>query len=66
MGRLKPEVTIAQAQSEMEMIAGQLAEEHPKSNTNWGISVEPLHNNFLPETTIKNLWMLLGTVLSCC
>ncbi len=62
MGRLKPNVTIAQAQSEMEMIAGQLAEEHPKSNTNWSISVEPLHNNFLPDTTIKNLWMLLGTV----
>jgi predicted permease len=62
MGRLKPDVTIAQAQSEMDMIANQLAEEHPRSNTNWGISVEPLHNNFLPESTIRNLWMLLGTV----
>jgi predicted permease len=24
--------------------------------------VEPLHNNFLSETTIKNLWILLGAV----
>jgi predicted permease len=62
MGRLKPDISLTQAQSEMEMIAGQLAQEHPKSNANWSISVEPLHNNFLPKSTIKNLWMLFGAV----
>jgi predicted permease len=62
MGRLKDGVSTAQAQAEMHEIARQLAQEHPKSNANKGVSVEPLHNNFLPATTIKNLWMLLGAV----
>ena len=62
IGRLKPDVKMEQAQAEMETIAAQLAQEHPKSNTNWSISVEPFHNNFLPDTTLRNLWMLLGAV----
>jgi predicted permease len=62
MGRLKDGVSQAQAQAEMQEIARQLAQEHPKSNANLSVSVEPLHNNFLPKTTIKNLWMLLGAV----
>jgi putative ABC transport system permease protein len=62
IGRLKPDVSIAQAQTEMEMIARQIAEENPKSNSNWSASVEPLQNNFLPATTRRNLWLLLGAV----
>src|SRR5262245_66635636 len=62
MGRLKDEVSQAQAQAEMDWIARQLAQEHPNSNAKKSISVEPLHNNFLPQTTIKNLWLLLGAV----
>jgi putative ABC transport system permease protein len=62
MGRLKDGVSQAQAQAEMKEIARQLAKEHPNSNSNLSVSVEPLQNNFLPETTIKNLWMLLGAV----
>jgi putative ABC transport system permease protein len=62
IGRLKPDVSIAQAKAEMEMIARQIAEENPKSNSNWSASVEPLQNNFLPDTTIRNLWLLLGAV----
>jgi putative ABC transport system permease protein len=33
-----------------------------KTNTNWGVSVEPLHLNFLEKTTRRNLWLLLGAV----
>jgi putative ABC transport system permease protein len=62
MGRLKDGVSQAQAQAEMQEIARRLAKEHPNSNANVSVSVEPLQNNFLPETTIKNLWMLLGAV----
>jgi len=62
MGRLKDGVTRAQAQAEMNNIAAQLAQEFPKSNTNWGISVEPLHLNFLPDTTQRRLWLLQGAV----
>ncbi|HET6890399.1 MAG TPA: ABC transporter permease [Pyrinomonadaceae bacterium] len=62
MARLKDGVSLAQAQAEMNGIAQQLQNEHPKSSTNWGVSVEPLHLNFLSETTRRNLWLLLGAV----
>jgi putative ABC transport system permease protein len=62
MGRLKDGVSQAQAHAEMQEVARQLAKERPDSNANVSVSVEPLHNNFLPDTTIKNLWMLLGAV----
>jgi len=62
MGRLKDGVTQAQAQAEMQEIARRLASEHPGSNAKKSVSVEPLQNNFIPDTTIKNLWLLLGAV----
>jgi predicted permease len=62
MGRLKDGVTRAQAQADMNGIAAQLAQEFPKSNTNWAISVEPLHLDFLPETTQRRLWLLQAAV----
>ncbi|HZE70079.1 MAG TPA: ABC transporter permease [Pyrinomonadaceae bacterium] len=62
MGRLKDGVSLAQAQSEMDGIARQLGNEFPKSNANWGVSVEPLHLNFLEKSTRRNLWLLLGAV----
>jgi putative ABC transport system permease protein len=62
MARLKDDVSLAQAQSEMNGIAGQLQNEYPKSNANRGVSVEPLHLNFLTDATRRNLWLLLGAV----
>jgi predicted permease len=62
MGRLKDGVSLAQAQSEMNGIAQQLANEYPKSNANWGVSVELLHLDFLADATRRNLWLLLGAV----
>ena len=62
MARLKDGITIDQAQSEMNVIATQLQNEFPKSNSNRNISVEPLHLNFVTESTRRNLWLLLGAV----
>jgi putative ABC transport system permease protein len=62
MGRLKEGVSLQQANAEMQSLTQQLAEEFPQSNANWSASVEPLQNNFIPEKTIKNLWLLLGAV----
>ncbi len=61
MARLKDNVTIAQAQAEMSGIEQQLLDERPKSNP-LGVSVEPLHLNFLTDATRRNLWLLLGAV----
>ena len=62
MARLKDGVTIAQAQAEMDTIAAQLASEFPQTNANRGVSVQPLHLNFVTESTRRNLWLLLGAV----
>jgi len=62
MGRLTDGVSQAQAQADLSGVAKQLAQEFPKSNTNWGVSVEPLHLDFLPKTTRIRLWLLQGAV----
>jgi predicted permease len=62
MGRLKPGVTIAQANAEMATIAQRIADEFPDAKKGWGISVEPLQNNFLPRNTINGLKFLLAGV----
>src|ERR1041385_1455823 len=61
MGRLKDNVSMAQAQSEMSAIMQQVMAERPKSNP-LGVSVQPLHLNFLTDATRRNLWLLLGAV----
>jgi putative ABC transport system permease protein len=62
VGRLKPGVTIEQAQQEMNVIAQSQAERFPDSNTGRSVSVEPLQNNFLPAERVRNLWLLLAAV----
>ena len=62
MGRLRDGVSIKQAQAEMDGIAAQLQTEFPQSNSNWGVSVEALHLDFVEPTTRRNLWLLLGAV----
>jgi putative ABC transport system permease protein len=61
-GRLKPGVTIQQAQSEMDAITARLAREYPKSDQGWGTIVAPFKNDFLPENRRLTLWLLLGAV----
>lgn len=62
MGRLKPGVTIQQAEADMTGVTGHIAGAYPKSNKGWGASVEALQNDFLPKERIRNLWLLLGAV----
>jgi putative ABC transport system permease protein len=62
MGRLKPGVTLQQAQADMDAVTSHLAAAYPTSNKGWGASVEPLQNDFLPPERIHNLWLLLGAV----
>ncbi len=62
MGRLKPGVTIAQANADMGRVARNIAEAYPKSNKGWGVIVEPLKNAFTSRDTIKDLWLLMAAV----
>ena len=62
MGRLKPGVTLKQAQADMNTVTAQVAKAYPKSDQGWGAYVEPLKNDFISKDEIKTLWLLLGAV----
>jgi putative ABC transport system permease protein len=48
-GRLKPGVTLAQAQAEMDGIAAGFAEEFPRTNKNWNIRLQPVKEAYLGQ-----------------
>jgi putative ABC transport system permease protein len=62
MGRLKDGVTLDEANAEMAVVAKRIADAFPAAKKGWGISVEPLQNNFLSRGTIQGLWFLLAGV----
>jgi putative ABC transport system permease protein len=61
IARLKPDVTIAQAQADMSMITAQLAGENPAFDTKWGAAVVPMREQFTGELRTP-LLVLLGAV----
>ena len=61
-GRLKQGVTIPQAQANMDLVTGHIADAYPKSNKSWGASVEQLQDDFLSRDFKNALWFLMGAV----
>lgn len=61
LGRLKPGVSMQQAQLEMDSVAKQLATERPVSNEGWGVNVLPIHEQLFGEFR-PILFLLLGAV----
>lgn len=61
-GRLKPGVTLAQAQAEMDTIMGALAEEFPKTNHDLGVRLRPIREEAVERTGRLTL-LLFGAVL---
>lgn len=59
-GRLKPRVSIQQAQADMDRVTAILAKEYPQSDKGWGASVEYLKNDFFSHDTQLMCWLLLG------
>ncbi len=62
LGRLKPGVTVEQANARLKLVAERQAAEFPDSNRGWTPSVEPFRNNFLSRATKNSLWLLLAAV----
>lgn len=62
IGRLKPGVSISQAQADMNVVTARIAQKHPQSNKGWSASVEALHNDFFPKENQRILWLLMGAV----
>ncbi len=63
IARLKPGVTIADATADLGSIAAGLAERYPKSNTNWSVRVQPLHETFVGKTRPPLLILFAATAL---
>jgi predicted permease len=61
IARLKPGATLAQAQSEMSMIARRLEEQYPVSNEGLDVSVINLRDHLVKDYR-QGLWILLGVV----
>ena len=59
--RLKPGVTVQQAQAEMNGIAGRLARQYPEADEGWGVAVVPLHK-LVGGFLAPPLMFLLGAV----
>ena len=61
LARLKPQMTLGQAQAQMDGIAQRLTREHPDTNQGVGINVVPLREHLVGNVE-PQLWFLLGSV----
>ena len=61
VAKLKPGVTLAQAQSQMDSVAADLAKQFPEMDTGWGVELVGLHEQFF-GTIRSALLILLGAV----
>ncbi|HEY2932069.1 MAG TPA: ABC transporter permease [Acidobacteriota bacterium] len=62
LARLKPGVSLAHAQHEMDAMAAGLAQEYPETNRRWGIQLEPIRNLYVGNLR-DALWILQVAVL---
>jgi len=58
--RLKPGVTLEQAQGAVAPIASRLAEQYPRSNTDWQLRVMTLRDEFIPADVALVIWLMMG------
>lgn len=64
IARMRPGVTVEQAQSAMNTVAAQLIQEHPQNlakDGSWGVSVKLLYENYVADIR-PALFVLLGAV----
>jgi putative ABC transport system permease protein len=62
VARLKPGMTMQQAQADMNVIATNLAKQYPDSNTNNGVRIRTMMEVVVGDTVRGTLWFLFGAV----
>jgi putative ABC transport system permease protein len=60
VARLKPGVTIQQAQAEMAVLATTMGHEYPKTNTNRGLKVIPFPTNSVGDDIAHLTWLVMA------
>ena len=63
IGRLKPNVSVSQAQTEMSLIAQRLEQAYPDANKGLGINVTPFRLQLTGSNVRLAIWILFGAVL---
>jgi predicted permease len=65
VGRLKPDVSLPQAQADLETIAARLSKEYPETNTGWGVVTYPIIEDTvrLYKTAVLVMMAAVGFVL---
>lgn len=61
VGRIRPGVSLAQAQAQMMSIGARLAKQYPDSNAGWNVVVTPMRDDMVSSIRIT-LLLLLGAV----
>ncbi|MEM6797192.1 MAG: ADOP family duplicated permease, partial [Acidobacteriota bacterium] len=61
VARLAPGVTVEQAQAELDLVSGQLREEHPQANDHLALHAEPLEESVVGSSR-GMLWVLFAAV----
>ncbi|HVQ39673.1 MAG TPA: ABC transporter permease [Pyrinomonadaceae bacterium] len=62
IARLKPGVSMAQAQSELSLIAGRLEQQHPTTNKDYGADVVSITDEIVGDIR-PTLWVIFGAVV---
>jgi len=62
IGRLKPGVSLAQAQAAMDTIARQLEQQYPELNTGWGVRMSAFYDWIVPEQIRRSMLTLFAAV----
>jgi putative ABC transport system permease protein len=63
VAKMRPGVTLAHAQAEMDVVAHALADAFPATNRNWSVQVVPLRSHILGATRRVVLLLLLASML---
>jgi putative ABC transport system permease protein len=60
VARLKPGVTVAQAQAGMNVLVAQLLREHPENNPAEGLTLVPLEESGMDPSGRRGVWLTMG------
>jgi len=63
IGRLRPQVALAEARQELRMVAAELAQTFPETNANWSVRAERLDDTTIEPPVRRSLVFVLGAIV---